>query len=534
MSESTTTREASSSAEEYSTSSPITSKKEENSSNSDLSLDKNSEVDEILKNLEEERRKFSALKPLPTVLILSIGPLLTAVGQALHDSCDLLMISKAYGDYGITCTGLASLMRFFCVGVALFFGDAATLRLPYLIGQNRQEDAKKLVCDLFRVSLIVNVFFPFVAYFLTEPVLKYMNCPEYALKDAVGYILPICVTIPFTTLLHLSLGVLQGEGRSLLCGLIQLAVFVFNICILAPIILLGIKAPISWSGVPFSLAHGISGIIMTILIFSGKFSLKPTWSMWKEPLGKEVWQALKVASSIIISLMVGTWPPMLLTHYLYQVAFNINQFSDINNAFNTLMKIYPFVNSFTTGITQGFMTAASYSTGARQIDRFVSLAKWALLIALILQVIFIPIIVVEPWIVTRIWVSYSESGRYWANKLNGIPSYTQWVNAINEMVSCLLMSFGQGWVPYIPQVLKAIAMCVASYGLYERDPYYPELQLYVYNICDAVLIVCDIVFFFAIIIPYVKKERKIQKEGFSEDDEEVQDVSESQSQTTSV
>ena len=55
-----------------------------------------------------------------------------------------------------------------------------------------------------------------------------------------------------------------------------------------------------------------------------------------------------------------------------------------------------------------------------------------------------------------------------------------------------------------------------------------------FNICDAVLIVCDIVFFFSIIIPYVKKERKIQKEGFSEDDEEVQDVSESQSQTTSV
>ncbi|OHT05187.1 hypothetical protein TRFO_27206 [Tritrichomonas foetus] len=485
-----------------------------------VTLSKDDSAD-VLKALEEERKRFSALSPLPTLLILSIGPLLTAVGTALHDSCDLLLISKAFGDYGVTVSGLASLVRFFCVGVALYFGDAATLKIPKLIGQNRQEEAKQVICDLFRVSLLVNLVFPFIVYFITEPVLRYMNCPESAIKDSVGYILPIAVTIPFTTLLHLSLGVIQGEGRSIACGLIQMGVFVLNCCILSPIILFGIKAPISWSGVPFGLAHGIPGIILMVLIFQGKFSIKPTWSMWKNPLSKEVFDALKVASSFIVFLLVNTWPPMLLTHYLYNVANNINEFHDINNCFNVLMKINPFVNSFTTGIAQGFMTAGSYSAGAKDIYRFVTLSKWTLLICILLQAIFIPITVIRPWIVARIWLTETENGVYWANRLNKIMFYTQWLQAISEVTNCLCMSFGQGWAPYIPAILKGAVMCGACVGLYDRNKTNPDLQLYVYNICDGVVLVCDIIFFFAIIMPYIRKEKEIaNREGFHDPKEE--------------
>ena len=143
----------------------------------------NDEENELLKSLEKERKRFSSLKPLPTLLILSIGPLLTSVGTSLHDSCDLLIISEAYGSYGVSVAGLSSLLRFFCVDFSLFFGTSATIKISTLIGQNRQQDAKQVIVNLFRISLISSVPAAVIIYFITEPVLKYMNCPEFIRKD---------------------------------------------------------------------------------------------------------------------------------------------------------------------------------------------------------------------------------------------------------------------------------------------------------------------------------------------------------------
>ncbi|OHT05897.1 hypothetical protein TRFO_26259 [Tritrichomonas foetus] len=471
---------------------------------------------DLLKALEEERKRFSSLKPLPTLLILSIGPLLTSVGTALHDSCDLLVISHAYGSYGVSVAGLSSLIRFFCVGVSLYFGYAATLKLSSLIGQNRQAEAKQVIADLFRFSILVSIPAAVVIYFITEPILIYMNCPPNIRKDSITYILPIIATLPTTVMLQLSMGVIQGEGRSLLCGLFQLGVFVLNCCVFAPIIEIAAKAPINWSGVPYTLAHGIPGIVLMVLIFQGKFSIKPTWSMWLRPFSREIWDALKVASSFIIFLIVNSFPPMLLMHYLLGSAASIGDLDVVNSSFNVLMKITAFVNAFTTGVSQGFMAAGSYSHGAREIHRFVKLAQWALLICLILQFIFIPIVVPKPWIVAKMWLNTPEE-EYYSTKIDRIPFYTQFLNAVNEVTNCCCMSFGQGWAPYVPAILKGILTIVGTIAFYYTGKTDPVRIVYVYNVCDIAIFLVDIIFFFTIIRPYVKKEKALAlKEGRTE------------------
>lgn len=479
------------------------------------------EENELLKSLEEERRRFSRLKPLPTLLILSIGPLLTSVGTALHDSCDLLVISEAYGSYGVSVAGLSSLLRFFCVGISLFFGTAATIKISTLIGQNRQQEAKQVIADLFRIAIIVSIPMAVVIYFIAEPVLKYMNCPEFIRKDSISYILPIIITLPTTVMLQLSMGVIQGEGRSILCGIFQLGVFILNCCVFAPIIEIAAKAPIKWSGVPYTLAHGIPGIILMVLIFQKVFSIKPTWSMWAKPFGHEIWDALKNASSFLIFLLANTFPPMLLMHYLLGAASSIGQLENVNNSFNVLMKVQAFVNSFSTGIAQGFMTSGSYCHGAREINRWVKLLLWALIISFVVQVIFIPIIVPKPWIVAKIWLNTPEE-QYYSNLIIRIPFYTNFLFCVNEVANACCMSVGKGWAPYVPAVVKGVLTIVASIGLYYTGKSDPVRIVYVYNILDGATFIIDVVFLFIIIIPYIRRERMInEKEGGSELQEEV-------------
>lgn len=487
-------------------------KKEESSSNGSneertISV-KDDEENSLLKSLEEERRRFSSLKPLPTLLILSIGPLLTSVGTALHDSCDLLIISEAYGSYGVSVAGLSSLIRFFCVGFSLFFGTAATIIISTLIGQNRQQEAKQVIADLFRVALISSIPAAIIIYFITEPVLKYMNCPEFIRKDSLSYILPIICTLPTTVMLQLSMGVIQGEGRSILCGILQLGVFILNCCVFAPIIEIGAKAPINWSGVPYTLAHGIPGIILMILIFQGVFSIKPTWKMWSKPFGNEILNAIKNASSFLIFLLANTFPPMLLMHYLLGAAGSIGQLENVNNSFNVLMKIQAFVNSFSTGISQGFMTSGSFCHGAHQINRWIQLLLWALLISFVLQIVFIPILEPKPWIVAKIWLNTEEEELY-ADKIIRIPFYTNFLFCVNEMTNTCCMSVGRGWAPYIPAVTKGVLTIVASIGLYYTGKNNPVRIVYVYNILDAAIFIIDVIFVFVIILPYVKKEKTL-------------------------
>lgn len=494
---------------------------EKQGNNTERSITIDNDESDIVNSLEEERKRFSRLKPLPTLLILSVGPLLTSVGTALHDSCDLLVISEAYGSYGVSVAGLSSLIRFFCVGFSLFFGTSATIKISTLIGQNRQQDAKQVIADLFRIALVTSIPASIVIYFITEPVLKYMNCPDFIRKDSISYILPIIATLPTTILLQLSIGVIQGEGRSILCGILQLCVFVLNCCIFAPIIEIALKAPIKWSGVPYTLAHGIPGIVLTILIFQGVFSIKPNWSLWCKPFGKEILDALKNASSFLIFLLANTFPPMLMMHYLLKAAGEIGQLENVNNSFNVLMKIQAFVNSFSTGISQGFMTSGSFCHGAHQIDRWIMLLLWAFLISFILQLIFIPIIEPNPWIVARIWLNKNDE-KSWAVKIIRIPFFTNFLFCLNEMTNTCCMSVGRGWAPYVPAVVKGVLTIVASIGLYYTGKTKPVRIVHVYNILDAATFVIDVAFLFFIILPYIKKEKMLNKtEGKNAIREEV-------------
>jgi Na+-driven multidrug efflux pump len=230
---------------------------------------------DLMRALQEERERFKKMSPLPTFIIPSVGSILMQVGSALHDSIDFLLISRADGSYGVGVVGLASLIRFVCEGISFFFAFAAIIKLPMLIGEGRQIEARQFIVDLYRVGIGLSIPFAIIAYFLSEPMLRYMGCPDFMLPDSMTYITPIAWTIPLFVILQLSMGVIQGEGRAVLCGILQISVVAFNCAVVSPIVFFGVKAPLTWSGFPNVISHGIPGIILMILIFAGKFSLKP-------------------------------------------------------------------------------------------------------------------------------------------------------------------------------------------------------------------------------------------------------------------
>jgi Na+-driven multidrug efflux pump len=462
---------------------------------------------ELLEELQKERARFEKMAPLPTFVILSIGPVLMQVGSALHDSIDFLLISRAYGSYGVGVVGLASLIRFVCEGISFYFAFAAIIKLPMLIGEGKQVEARQFIVDLYRVGIALSIPFAIVVYFLSEPMLKYMGCPEFMLPDSMKYITPIAWTIPLFVILQLSMGVIQGEGRAVLCGILQFSVVSFNCAVVSPIVFFWIKAPLSWSGFPYVLSHGLPGIVLMILIFTGRFSLKPKMRLWKNKLSSHVWHSLKLASSFLLFLVTNVFPPMFMVHYLLLAAHNTGEFDVVNPTFNTLMKIITFVFSWVEGFSQGFMAAGSYATGAANIRRFLRLALWGFIFCFVCQIIFMPVTLIDPWVPTSIWLSLPEE-KEWSRKINGIPFYTQFLQSVSEITNCMCISSGNGWAPLVPAVVKGVVEIGAVLGLYnaEGGSSDPKRIVYVYNILDGVVFVLDIGFWALIIRPYIRRE----------------------------
>jgi Na+-driven multidrug efflux pump len=478
----------------------------------DLDLDEDEE--DLRRSLQEERERFERMSPLPSFLVLSIGPLLMQVGAALHDSIDFIEISRAYGSYGVGVVGLASLIRYFCEGISFVFGFAAIIKLPMLIGEGKQLAARQFIVDLYRVGFAMSIAFAIIVYFISEPMLRYMNCPEFMLPDSMTYITPICWSIPLFVLLQVSLGVVQGEGRAVLCGIIQLSVIVFNIGIISPITFFGIEASLKYSGYPYMLSRGIPAIIMVVLIFTGRFSLKPKLSLFTSPISSHVWDSLKLASSFLLFLLINVFPAMFMVHYFLLAAMNIGEFAVINPVFNTFQKINTFVFSWVEGFSQGFMAAGSYATGSVNIHRFVKLAFWGFIFCFVSQLIFMPLTLIDPWVPTSIWLS-GDQERVWARRINGVPFYTEFLQSVAEITNCMCISAGNGWAPLVPAVVKGAIEIGGVYGLYSHGDgeTNPKRILHIYNILDCCVLVLDIMAWIFIILPYIKRQMSMVQNG---------------------
>jgi hypothetical protein len=160
------------------------------------------------------------------------------------------------------------------------------------------------------------------------------------------------------------------------------------------------------------------------------------------------------------------------------------------------------------------MAAGAYATGAKDIMRFVRLAIWGFVFCLVSQLIFLPLVVPDPWVVGSIWLS-SDIEKSWARKLNAIPFYTQFFQASSEVTGCVCMSFGNAWTPVVSGVFKGVAEITAVLCLYHTKDgeTNPARILHSYTITNIAMFCLDLFFLFTVIIPHVRRQKDVMKVG---------------------
>jgi len=322
---------------------------------------------------ELEHYRLAGRSPLITVLYLSFGPVLSQIASAMYGVIDTIWISKAVGEIGMT--AVSSYTAFDNIGRAFgFFASVAgSSKISALFGSGKSQEASQVICDLLRVCIVSGIIVPLILGPLIKPGVRWFGASEEVVELGFGYLFPLLLSTVFTCWFVGCGGFLQGEGRSLMFGFIQIASLVCNMAIFDPIFLLWFKLGLKGAAYARIISEAIPAIILISMYFSGKFAVKPKLSQLLKPFSEYTWQALKVGMSQLVSNLSVSIPGIIVRKYIGMSSSSTKMFNDSLAGFNVVFRYAQVTNNLMVGLSMGFLPAGSYAYAAKNYRRWFSL-----------------------------------------------------------------------------------------------------------------------------------------------------------------
>ena len=464
------------------------------------------------KQLTPEQERFEKRSPLVTLLIFAIGPLMFNTGISFHDAFDLFLISLRFkDDHALQVVGFASLVRFLCLCVAIYFSQASITKIGGLMGAKKMETAEQVVTDLFRLGILTMMVVPGMFYFTAKPMLIFMNCDEATAEEGREYLTPLLIAMPFITIFQMSCGFLQSEGRSVLCGAMQLTGFALNCGVLAPIMLFGFKVKLGMAGLSFALSQSLVGIVLMCFIFSGKFGLKPGWKSWCKPFVKDSFHAMLIALPFLINVLAATLPPMLLLTMMMKAAGAAGNQAEVGAVFPVFIKLNSAINSVSIGFCQGFLGAGSYANGAQNFKRLLHLFLTVCLLTWVYHALLMPMMVFKTEWPCKIWLAKQEDLDL-AKKMIRIPYYTNTLIPLNFAAVNYLLCMRKAFVALILTLIRGGLYVGYTFILYKTGKDKPVRMMYAYNMDDCTLFLMSLIAVVPSLVVVYKKSKE-QNDG---------------------
>ena len=331
-----------------------------------MSQIENSQSPDIKKSLEHYR--LAGRPPLYTLLYLSLGPILAQITGALKGIITTIWISHSIGDKGLSAVSTIGVYDGISRAFGFYIAASGSSRISQLYGEHKEEEASQVFADLLRVCIIFGILVPAILSPTIEPICRWFGAKDDLIPMCKEYMLPINIAT-FSTIMFIGLGgCLQGEGRSIFYSILNIITLVVNMAVLDPILLLGFKTGIWGASCGQVSSEAISAFLILYLYFSGKFGVKVKFRYLLRKFSPHTFPALKVGLSQLISNL-SSLVPSLLVRKLFGMAVK-EEFNDAMSGFNTIVRVFIFVNSLLIAFAMGFLPPASYANASRLYHRW--------------------------------------------------------------------------------------------------------------------------------------------------------------------
>ena len=91
------------------------------------------------------------------------------------------------------------------------------------------------------------------------------------------------------------------------------------------------------------ISQGIVGLVLVILIFMGKYTIKPKMIMFCRKFSPESWASLKIGFASLVSNFTVSLPEILLQKFLNMAATAVGEYETVIKVWGVIEKLYQFV-----------------------------------------------------------------------------------------------------------------------------------------------------------------------------------------------
>lgn len=460
--------------------------------------------------IQEESDLFLKHNPLINLILLSIGPILTTIGLSVLDSVDLMIISQRFKNdpdsYAVQIIGVALFVLQLCLDIGMFLAQAIMVRVSSLIGSGQRNEACQLTVDIFRISFVVTIFATILFTFVSRPIMTFSGCPEELIEQAYLLIISNISGLPIYTFFHITTGFLQAIGRTVLNGVLHFAANLLQTFIITPLLQFGLKIDVTLSNISQPIAQSVIGLTLFVMIFRGKFSLKPSFRMWFAPFSRETRTAIVMSLPMIPTLLFTLLSSTIILRFMTLACETDKMRTDIIAIYTIIQKIILICVAVPIALTGGYITAATHSVSIGNYSRMLKTYFWVFFISMAFSVILCPFLIFKPLVLVKLFTNV-DSQLDLSKKLVPIPIYTIPLCLISSSFSPFFVSIGKSVYALIVPIIQLVSPIIGAKILFSIYPKDPTKILYSYNICDITTFIVSLPMFLISIIPIIKKAR---------------------------
>lgn len=455
-----------------------------------------------------ENYRLGGRKPLPTILSLMGGPVLLQICGAAYGIVSTMWVSKAVGTVGVTAISLYSSFDTIGRAFGFFLSISASTKVSQLFGLGCAEEAGQVVCDLLRMCVVCGAFVPAVLLPLVNMCCRWFGADDEVVDLGFSYLCPILSCSVFTCVYLLCNGLLQGEGRTFLVGIVSVISLCTSMFVIETLFLFAFKSGIQGAGWATVLGDAIPGIAITICYFRGKFTLKPDWHGLFRKFSPHTFKALRVGISQLVSNL-STSIPGIIIRKLIGNASPPDEFNSVLAGYNVIFRYAMVTCCVVIAVNMGYIPSASYSYAAKRYKRFLRLtfhAMWISQLWCLLTNIFTWAI---PREISKIFGSDPEYLK-WAEKMLLVGNMLGIINYFRFICQGFLQALQMGgYAMIITFTTQLVALLVFAFIFYYTDKHDPVRICWCYPLCYASGVVMGV----CMMIKPIIKIRKLQKES---------------------
>ena len=328
-------------------------------------------------------------KALLTVLKLSVGPFFSQVTNSLYGFVNTIWISSAVGGLAVTALSSSTTIDSFSINCGFYLSTCALSKIASLFGEHRGECGAQILVDLMRFSLVFAVLLPAILIPVATPLMKWFGASDEVVSLGIDYLIPLLCCSLITCIYLLLCGCLQAEGRTVFFAIVQISSMVLNAGVFNPLFLLGFKTGIRGASLSLVCSQLVPGVVLFVLYFKGKFTVKPTFRMFINKFSPETWGTLRIGLPSLVSAASCTIPSILFTKFIGASCGTEDEFNTMMSMYNAYNRTYQIMVALFMAVTSGFLPAASFAFSAKKYRRVQFLLLHTTWLVLLISFIFL-------------------------------------------------------------------------------------------------------------------------------------------------